>query len=280
MYWVDTEAGTLHRLVGETVENLLPNVQNATSLTLDTIHGKIYWTEKISERSGKIHTANLDGSNAQLLKDLKSVPLDIALDAINATLYLANDRGKIQRLNLNTSNFLPNPITGLESPQHLTLDVARGKLYWTEQAGTENGKIQRADLDGSNVALVKHLSYVPHGIAIDTKRGKLYLTSAVEKIQRMNLDGSGFNRNFIKGLESLGEISVDVIGSKLYWVQGNHLRRANLKGDNIQEVVIRLGAPANLTLGIAQVQDTLAAAPVQTAGPDQTLTLYQLPESV
>ena len=75
MYWIDTETGTLHRLVGAKVVNLLPNVQNATSLAVDTIHGKIYWTEKTGERTGKIHTVNLDGSNARLVKDLKSVPL-------------------------------------------------------------------------------------------------------------------------------------------------------------------------------------------------------------
>ena len=180
-------------------------------------------------------------------------------------------------MNLNGSNFQPNLITGLESPKHLTLDVARGKLYWTESSGTESVKIQRADLDGSNVALVKHLSHVPHGVAIDTKKRKLYLTSAVGKIQRMNLDGSGFNRNFIKDLESLGEIAVDIRGAKLYWVQGDRLRRADLKGDNIQDVITRLGASGNLIFGIAQGQDAVAAAPTLTGGPDRSLLLANYP---
>ena len=32
MYWIDAEAGTLHRLVADEVENLVPTVKNATSL--------------------------------------------------------------------------------------------------------------------------------------------------------------------------------------------------------------------------------------------------------
>ena len=39
MYWVDAEAGTLHRLIGDKVENLLPTVQNAISLAVDTPRG-------------------------------------------------------------------------------------------------------------------------------------------------------------------------------------------------------------------------------------------------
>ena len=35
MYWVDTAAGTLHRLVGTEVENLAPGVRDVTSLAID-----------------------------------------------------------------------------------------------------------------------------------------------------------------------------------------------------------------------------------------------------
>ena len=73
MYWISTETGTLHHLVGTEVENLMPNVQGVTSLTVDVVGGKLYWTERTSDKTGKIRRANLDGTNVQLVKDLTSV---------------------------------------------------------------------------------------------------------------------------------------------------------------------------------------------------------------
>ena len=52
----NTETGTLHHLVGTEVENLMPNVQGVTSLTVDVVGGKLYWTERTSDR-----TVRLDG---------------------------------------------------------------------------------------------------------------------------------------------------------------------------------------------------------------------------
>ena len=90
MYWVDSGAGTLHRLVGTRVENLLPEVKNATSLTVDVVGGKFYWTEKTSDRTGRIRCTNLDGSNVQLVRNLTSVPLYITVDMTGRKLYLIN----------------------------------------------------------------------------------------------------------------------------------------------------------------------------------------------
>ena len=74
MYWVAATTGTLHRLVGDEVENLVPNVKNATSLAVDMVDGKLYWTEKTGDRTGRIRGANLDGTNVQLVNNLTSVP--------------------------------------------------------------------------------------------------------------------------------------------------------------------------------------------------------------
>ena len=113
MYWIDTAKGTLHSLVGREVASLVPSVDNAMSLAVDTINEKLYWAEKTSNRTGRIRRANLDGNpNVQLVKDLTSVPLDIALDTVNRKIYLTNAWGKVQRLNFNGSNFQPNLVTG------------------------------------------------------------------------------------------------------------------------------------------------------------------------
>ena len=276
MYWVNTQTGTLHRLVGAKIENLAPSVKNATNLVVDTTSGKLYWTTQVNNRRGKIQRANLDGSNAELVKNLTIVPLDIALDTTNGKLYLTNSWGKLQPLNLDGSDFQPNLITGLQSPNHLALDVQRGKVYWTEQTDDSTGKVRSANLDGSDVQLVKELTSPPQGIAVDVVNKKLYLTSASGHIQRMTLVGSYFRPNLITGLGSLGEISVDTAGRKLYWTESGRIRRANFNGKNIQDIVTRIGTPADIALGVMSAQ--VAAAPATTtAAPEQTLLLSNYP---
>ena len=276
MYWVNTTTGTLHRLVGAKIENLAPSVKKATNLAVDTTNSKLYWATKINNRNGKIQRANLDGTNVELVKNLTSVPLDIAVDTTNGKLYLTNSWGKLQRLNLDGSDFQPNLITGLQSPNHLALDVQRGKIYWTEQTDDSTGKVRSANLDGSDVQLVKELTSPPQGIAVDVVNKKLYLTSASGHIQRMTLVGSYFRPNLITGLGSLGEISVDTSGRKLYWTESGRIRRANFNGKNIQDIVTRIGTPAGVALGVMST-DGATAAPATMAAPEQTLLLSNYP---
>ena len=248
LYWIDTASGTLYRLVGTDVENLAPSVRNATDLAIDVTSGKLYWTEKTSDRTGQIRRANLDGTNVQLVKELTSVPHGIALDAADGKIYLTNSWGKVQRLNVDGSNFQSNLITGLEDLKDLAVDVVNHKVYWTEQTGENIGRVRRADLDGSNVELVKELNNVPHGIAVDPSNGKLYLTNSRGKVQRFNLDGSDFQWNFIVNLSSPQSIAVDVAEGKIYWTEKTGIRRANLDGTNIQDIVTGSGS-ANIVLG-------------------------------
>ena len=250
MYWVDADAGTLHRLVGATVENLLPSVQNATSLIVDATAGKLYWTEKTSDYTGKIRAANLDGSNPQLVKDLINAPLHLTLDTVGSKLYLISSWGQLQRMNVDGSNFQTNLIIGILAPKGLAVDSIGGKVYWIEQTGERTGTIRRANLDGTAVALVKDLTAVPQGIAIDALNGKLYITNGWGKVQRMNLDGSQYESNLITGLKSPMDLAVDSAGGKVYWMEEGHLRRADLNGENVEDVVIGFNSVAGLILGI------------------------------
>ena len=278
LYWIDTKIGNIQQLVDAEVKNLVSEAQNATSLTIDITNEKLYWTEKTSNRTGKIQRANLDGTNVQLVKDLTSAPLDISLDTVDGKLYLSNAWGKIQRMNSDGSNFQPNLITDLTAPQNLVLDRVDGKLYWTEQLSKTTGKVQRANLDGSNVQLVKELTSAPRGMTLDAVNRKLYLTNGWGKLQRMNLDGSNFQPNFITGLEDPGQVVVDRVGGKLYWTEKRKLRRADLNGENIQEVITGLGELADLDLGIDSMGEMgVAAAPAITTVVEQTQLLANYP---
>ena len=254
MYWVDADAGTLQSLTGSSVDRLVPNVQNATSVAVDIAGGKIYWAERTSNRTGRIQRANLNGSNVELVRALTSVPHGLALDTANDKLYLTNAWGKVQRMNLDGSDFQTDLITHLTAPRGIAVDAAGGKVYWTEQTGDSTGRIQRADLDGSNIALVRALKSVPHGLALDTTNGKLYLTNAWGRVQRMNLNGSGFQPNLITNLASPRGIAVDVAGQKIYWTEAGKIRRANLDGSNPQDVATGVGTPDGIFLRIAPVE--------------------------
>ena len=247
VYWV--EDGRLYRSTigsGEE-EQLVPSVEKATSLAVDMKGNKIYWTEQTSDRTSRIRSANLDGTGVRDIRDLTSVPLEIVHDAVNGRLYLINSWGKIQRINVDGTNLKTDLIVWkdnegklfpkqLFSPKGLAVDPASKKLYWTEQTSDRTGEIWCADLDGTSLRQVKHLLSIFEDIAVDAVGGKLYLASAWGKIQRINVDGSGFE-DVITGLEKPTDVVVDAENGKLYWIEGYKIRRADLNGNNIEDVV-------------------------------------------
>ena len=256
MYWVNMQRGTLHRLVGDEVEDLVPNVQNATNLAIDIANEKLYWTEKTSNTTGRIRRANLDGTSVQLVKDLTSVPHGITLDAAGGKIYLTNAWGKVQRLNVDGSNFQPNFITGLDTPKGLTLDVLGGKVYWAEMAG----RIRRANLDGSNIEDIATGLGTPMDLIVFD--GTVYWTEKTGEnrgdIRFVALDR---NRNvvtrntFTQGFP-VG-IALDTVDGKLYWTTSHgKIGRQALDGSNFQpNFVTGLSAPGTLALRVETPMD-------------------------
>ena len=251
MYWVNTNNGTLHRLIGTEVEGLVPNVRNATNLTIDVENEKLYWTEKTSNTTGRIRRANLDGTKVQLVKDLTSVPLSITLDIAGGKIYLTNAWGKIQRLNVDGSNFQPNLITELDTSSGLALDVSSSKVYWIEASGS----VRRANLDGSNIEDIATGLGTPINIAISGDA--IYWTEKTGadtgEIRIANFNGNPtvmtlhtFPQGFPIG------IAVDAVENKLYWTtsRGN-IGRSNLDGSNFQpNFVTGLSAPGAFVLNV------------------------------
>ena len=288
MYWVYKKSslyapsGTLHRLTEHEVEILTPSIHYATGLAVDAANGKLYWIEQASDNAWKIQRANLNGSNVQRVKALSDASHSLAIDAGARKLYWVNTRGSIQRIDLNGQNFQPNFITGLQSPQSLAIDTVGRKLYWAEKASKTAGKIQRANLDGSNVQQVKALMSEPRYMAIDTAADKLYWVNAWGEIERMDLNGQNFQPNFITGLQSPQSLAIDTVGRKLYWTEPYSVRRADLNGGNLEDVVAGLAAPA--TLALPASTNTERAAPrngslaaSETENPHQTRLLANYP---
>ena len=244
MYWIDTKTGTLRRLIGDKVETLASNVKNVTGLAVDAADGKLYWAEKTGEHMGRIQRAHLNGTHLQLVKNLTSAPQGIALDDANGKIYLTNAWGKVQRLNVDGSNFQPNLITGLDAPKSLTLDVSSGKVYWTDGSG----RIQRANLDGSKVETVVTGLATPMDIAVFGNT--LYWAEKTGEnrgeIRYVNLNGNrsaGIHTTLRQGFP-VG-IAVDAAARMLYWTTSlGNIGRSSLDRTTPQEnVVTGLDAP-------------------------------------
>ena len=246
LYWVNATTGTLHRLVGDEVENLVPNVKNATSLAVDMAGRKLYWTAQNAKNSGTINTANLDGTNPQILRTLRSVPRGIALDSTNGKLYLTNSQHRLQRINLDGTGFEYDFILNVDAPMNIAVssssvywtdangnvrfaslegakvvrNIATGtgtlggiavggnKVYWTEQTGNSSGEIRSANLNGNpSITVVAALTAVPHGITVDTREGYIYWTDDQGSVRRMRLDGTK-RQNLVSNLVAPGAIAI------------------------------------------------------------------------
>ena len=279
MYWINAETGTLHRLVGTEVEDFVPEVQNATSITVDSTNNIIYWTEKMGKNRGKIKRSNLDGSNVEILATPYGMPRSIAVDTMQGMLYWTDSRGRIQQSNLNGKQ-IKNLIRNLDSPEYIVVDAARGKLYWTESPGN----IRRANLNGKSIEdITSGLSSIGD-IAISGN--KIYWTEITDgnrgKIVRANLNGSNA-RTLAMPLNDVQDIDVDAIGKKIYWTDsGGQIRRSNLVGRFIKNVVSNLPSPGDFALvsldvptASAPMNTSLAAPGIPT--PDATDSLSNYP---
>ena len=162
-----------------------------------------------------------------------SIPTDSLLHP--PMYWISGEIGTLHRL---TGTKVEHLVPDVQNATGLALDVVGRKLYWIEKTSDRSGRIQRASLDGSNIQLVKELTSVPHGIAIDAVNLKLYVTNSRGKIQRLNLDGSNFEPNLITGLNAPKYVALDIDGGKLYWTENSRrVRRANLNGSNVERFI-------------------------------------------
>ena len=170
---------------------------------------------------------------------------------------MTNGWGKVQRLDINGSNFEPNLITELDTPGGLALDVSGGKVYWAEALG----HIRRANLDGSNVEDFATGLGTPLNIAIsgDTVYWTEKTGESSGDIRFVNLRGTpnvrrlhSFPQGFPVG------IAVDAMENKLYWTTSRGgAGRSNLDGSNFQpNFVTGLIAPGAFALNVEPKADT------------------------
>ena len=194
LYWPNGQKIQRANLDGSNFENLVIG-NRATSIALDVVEHKLYWTsspEQVRENGvGKILRADFDGSNIETLVTGIDLPGGIALDIVNGKMYWIDEfPNKIKCANLDGSNveiLAPKPPKA-SSFVGIALDVVSGKMYWTTVG---KGIIQSANLNGSDIeTLIEGLDH-PWDIVLDMVGDKIYWADpGTGKIQRANLDGS------------------------------------------------------------------------------------------
>ena len=70
--------------------------------------------------SGTINSANLNGSGAEELNDIRAVPMGIDVDSSRSKLYWTNSRGRVQSANLEGRK-IENVVEGLGNPGDMVL---------------------------------------------------------------------------------------------------------------------------------------------------------------
>ena len=145
--------------------------------------------------------------------------------------------GMLQHL---TDTEVENVMATTQNITSLVVDPTGEKIYWIEKTSDIPRKIHRANLDGTEAEELKSfLGSVPLSIAVDGAGGKLYWTSSSGKIKRSNLTGKSVVP-LIHNLNSPKAIDLDVVGGKFYWTQLGSIWRADLNGENAEELVTGL----------------------------------------
>ena len=160
MYWVDSGTKKIQRanMDGTNMEDIVVyEAVNFDGIAIDAAQGKLYWTLwGAGSAVGKVMRANVDGSDIEELVAIPNAILKgLDIDVASGKIYWTDCTfSKVQRADLN-GNGMEDLVTGLSSPNAVSLDLDNQKMYWTDFGSK---KIQRANLDGSNVEIVADMA--------------------------------------------------------------------------------------------------------------------------
>ena len=256
IYWTVWTGGIQRaNLDGSNIQDIYTGL--SYDIAFDAQRRQIYWTEPFG--SNKIVRANYDGSNRQDVLTGLNVPNEIVLDVgADKMFWLARRQSDaentIVQANLDGSNIQDVITVSGASLSDIALDIENRHMYWSEW---NLRKIVRANFDGSNRQDVLTGSGVIDSIALDVQSRQIYWAerrSRRSAIVRGDYDGSTF-QDVLTELDDVWSIALDVQSRQIYWterIQGQDdsgkIRRANLDGTQIQDLVTGLRIPTNITL--------------------------------
>ena len=267
LYWVSRTQGQLQRLVGAAVENLAPNVNGVISFAIDTQNSLLYFGVQTGEETGTIQRSNLNGGNVQTVINLTAVPRGIALDSNGSTIYLANSRGRLQKINTQGTARLVTIRENL--PQLSAITVSNGYLYWGEMPG----RLRRLSLTAESAAIQDLATGVDEPISLSVSKEKLYWTQrnaqGEGRLLHVNLDGTNIQPLKYFASDPPHGFTVNTSENKIYWtLDDGRLQQANIWGQSPKDLVTGLPNPGAIAVGTAAVETPVVSQPTQTT--DQT----------
>ena len=237
IYWTDGwSAIQWANLDGSNQTEFIVTGEFATSIALDLGARKMYW---IAE--GKIMRSNMSRTEVEELVTGLVLPNDLMLDVEEGKMYWIDHDGDgtIFRANLDGSG-VEYFVRRAGATEVLVLHSETERIYWID----DNGGLNSVLRDGSERTRRSTgvLFLPPPGMAIDPIADKLYLIQNnhfSRKIQRTNLDASGFEDLIVSEILEPKEITVDTQAGKVYWTDllGRKIQRANLDGSDLEDLV-------------------------------------------
>ena len=204
VYWTEQtgeSGGTVNsaNLDGTDVTELASIFATPIGIAVDAAGSKLYWTNA----SGRIQSANLDGSGIKNVMQNLSDPTDIVVS--NGFIYWTEGGNSVRRVNISGQKIAIDVAVNLDSVGGLA--VGGGKVYWTEMTSASAGTVNGANLNGTNFETLATLLSAPMGISVDTAGSKLYWTNARGRVQSANLNGSMI-KNVVEGLISPSKLTI------------------------------------------------------------------------
>ena len=180
-------------------------------------------------------------SNWDALISTKSLPLGIDVDIATCTLFysLGNKNinlrvGTIYAVSLINSNSRTIH-SGLGYPLQVAVNWITKKLYWCDSTLST---IEYSDYSGGNrKSLLNNVNGLV-ALAIDPCADEIYWISkeSTYSISKMKLDGTGKQVIVSSGMRAPNSLAIDLVSSRLYWIDGSHIQTSDLEGEDISTV--------------------------------------------
>jgi hypothetical protein len=201
-------------------------------------------------RSGEILRADLDGRNREVFDNSGTNYGAMAVDSQNQNLYYAyyvNVPGPDNITTIRRTGMFGGPSVDVATwddlPDVLAIDHVEGKVYWTE---SDLGYIKRVDFDGTTVQTPFTGLNTPIAVAVDSARGRVYWMDyespggPLRRIQRAEIGGP--TTTLLTGLDDAWGLRFAEGLDRMYWIDSDTIRSADLDGNDVQHVINAPGA--------------------------------------
>lgn len=244
LFYIDDSQGMISEVNGTSISTQGGGI----GIEYDAATGDIYYSDI---DNGSIWKLNLESGEEELIIGNLDEPQDIALDASNNLLWVA-DRGtnSIIEVNLtdNSSKELFTTANGLgELP--VAIDHFEDNLYIT-CVEIDFESVWVGKKDGSEIVNIIDYSAggYGYGLAIDKVNEKIYFDNRDNfEILSANLDGTDIRKIADTNGRVYG-IAVDNLNEKLYWSDFGDaaIKMSNLDGTDVVDIALELDSPRGL----------------------------------